>query len=260
VKSRFILENLSTINQRMSSFNENFYKTRQFDMFKILESTVDINLAIVMVTMSILNGLVCNSLTIKWFVEDISGHLFHFLDEDHAHESCPSHHAAINLTFDSLENSVSNSSQRMSTTTTSRVSDVNDHVLFKSNLVMTVTELLVCLFYFSCLIVSNYYKNKASQDSINTSNANSRYSIKNFFKFLTHTGSNNYESSGTNLENRLGFMRKIISSLSFYILIFIILALTLSVSSFKFTVADCETFYKKPSSNYVSLYLNTNLN
>jgi hypothetical protein len=253
IKSRFTQGNLSNINFKMSSFDANFYKTRQFDMFKILKSTVDINLAIVICTVNILNGLALNCLTIKWFVEDVSGHLFHFLDENHVHESCVAPPKVTNITLELFENSIANNLTHKMTTSDPHE---NEHVLFKSNLVMIATQLVINSFYFLCLILINYYKAKNESTTFNLQYENPILSY--LFQFLSKSTTNNSNSTshgnGENtVENKFSLVKKIFASLMFYLLVFVILALTLSVASFKFVIGDCESFFKKPS-DYVCIF------
>jgi hypothetical protein len=215
-------------------------------MFKILESTVDINLAVAICTLNILNGLVLNCLTIKWFVEDVSGHLFHFLDENHVHESCVVSPKVNNLTLELFENSSSNSTHKM---TTSSDSHENEHVLFKSNLVMILTQIVINTFYFLYLILVNYYKNKNKEIISNNENP-----VQYIFQCLSkQSKSSSDENSESIVQDKFSLIKRIVSSFIFCLFVFIILTLTLSVASFKLTIGDCESFFKK-SSDYVRLF------
>ncbi|RNA31380.1 hypothetical protein BpHYR1_017751 [Brachionus plicatilis] len=115
---------------------KNQYPKPKITIFNCLETTLGLNFAIIISVLVILNGIALHCMTIKWFFEDITKHLFHFLDENHQHSECT-------ITNDSQ---IGNSSD---------TAHIHDHILFKSNKIVVFVEILISILYFIVLILSS---------------------------------------------------------------------------------------------------------
>ena len=209
-----------------------------------------INITVLVSICYIINGLCLHCIILKWFFEDISTHLFHFLDEDHVHESCP----ADNST--SLLNSTSSHEFRsieLSYTKKTHTHSSDEHVLFKTYSIMKTFELLTNFIYFLSLIIFKFFIKKCQLSKRLFKNVKALFSRSNPVPELSSRNepkvnleANTSDSSEIKILNkniRLNTIKKSFSLVFFYFLIALILVFTLSVSSFSIKI-KCESFFK----------------
>jgi hypothetical protein len=246
LKSRYLLINgPKSIKGKLN--RDKYEIDNKLDLINMLEKTVGINFTVLIILCAIINGLSLYSFAIKWFYEDITVHLFHFLDDDHVHDTCATiqQNNLTNLTNQTLTN----------ITISDQTSQKSQFTLFKTKLIQKLFELLTSFSYFvclaflklailkcfnmgqnnatiTCLQVNNQKNNDSSSSNDNTNTK--RYSLK-----------------------KIG-ISKILSAILFFSIVFILLSLTFSFSSFKIALR-CEQFFKN-GFNYVSFnsYMNTN--
>ena len=210
-----------------------------------------INLTVLVSICYIINGLCLHCIILKWFFEDISTHLFHFLDEDHAHESCPVDNST------SLLNSTSSHEFRsieLSYTKKTHTHSSDEHVLFKTYSIMKTFELLTNFIYFLSLIIFKFFIKKCQLSKRLFKNVKALFSRSNPVPELSsrnepkvnleaNTTSDSSEIKILNKTIRLNTIKKSFSLVFFYFLIALILVFTLSVSSFSIKI-KCESFFK----------------
>jgi len=213
----------------------------RLNLLAMLESTLGINFAVVICICYIINGLCLHCFTLKWFFEDITNHLFHFLDDDHIHETC-----------DIANNFTQNNTHVIKT---------NDkHVLFKSDNHLILTEQLINASYFFYLSIVTLFlaKIKSNDNCFNTiveymtsfkskNNArNERVKNKSTSSFINSVNESPLNVNLDTKQIRNKFYRNLIASFVFFILLICILAFTYSVSTFSLQV-KCEEFFKNNS-------------
>ena len=204
-------------------------------------------MAILICIINILNGLALHCLVIKWFYEDITNYLFHFLEND-VHDSCPT--SPISNANFSLK--ISDYSRNSSFNTSINVSrhdhHNNENILFQSNYLLKLTELSTNFIYFLCLIFSkNYQKIKSSENFIKKYYLS--LSANNPIKIAIHCLSSSRTDVDTNTNSdqnsvKLHTIKELIYHSIFYLLALGILVFTLSIKSFKF-FNECEAFFKR---------------
>lgn len=228
-------------------------KDNRYDLFYMFRSTLGINLSILVCLCSILCGLTLHCVTIKWFYEDISGHLFHFLDENHVHEKCEVPEKIIfnnsstqsNFIFNSTESNTTKSWTLNTFSTTSNIL-VHDHEngLFKSTTLMRIIEILTNSIYFLFIIFSATIINRFNQLRQNLSPRNESP--------ISHPSLEN-ERTELNISDKIQqFNFKILIHIIFFLSMFIIFVLSVSFQSFQIKIS-CEDFFKN-STQYVSYY------
>ena len=106
----------------------------KINIFKSLETTLGLNVAIMISILIILEEIAIYCVIIKWFFEDITNHFFHFLDKNHQHSECKINNISLN---ESLIKKTFN----------------HEQVLFKSKSLMTLIQITFSIFYFVMLIL-----------------------------------------------------------------------------------------------------------
>ncbi len=238
LKSRYLLINgPKSIKGKLN--RDKYEIDNKLDMINMLETTVGINFTVLIILCVIINGVSLHSFVIKWFYEDITEHLFHFLDEDHVHDTCST------VKQNNFTNLVNKTILNM--TIIDYTTKKPEFTLFKTKIIQKSFELLTNLSYFLCLAFFKLVLSKC----FNFGHDNITISC-----LQTNNQNNNHSniSNDSNLGKRYSLKKiglsKILSTILFFLILFILFSLTFSFSSFKIALR-CEQFFKN-GFNYVS--------
>ena len=214
----------------------------RLNFLTMLESTLGINLAVIICICYVINGLCLHCFILKWFFEDITSHLFHFLDDNHVDESC-------NLDFQNQTHLFVNTTKRMYLLNNShlQLSEQFANVVYffyVSMVTLFLTKLKTNKHFFNGMIEFLSLKSK----NINTSD-HSSHSTSNFIHTVNEA-SDSYVDVRRRSKNKL--FKSLFASSLFYVLILLMLMLTISISSFKLSI-ECEDFFKNNSQMVSSL-------
>ena len=222
----------------------------------MLESTLGINVAVIICICYIINGLCLHCFILKWFFNDITNHLFHFLNENHIHAIC-NENISLNFNNSAVEFNIS--------------LNADEHSHFNSKYLLHLSELLTNIIYFLYITITTLFltKLRTNQNSFNclvdffssfaTNDSNrdgqTANSTSNFIYSINEPTSVNLNSK--QLRNKL--YRNIFVSVFYYALLLFILIFTFSASSIRLHV-KCEDFFKNNSkmvsTKFVELFCN----
>ena len=241
LKSRYLLMNgPKSIKGKLN--RDKYEIDNKLDLINMLETTVGINSTVLIILCAIINGLSMHSFVIKWFYEDITVHLFHFLDDDHVHDTCS---AIKQNNFTTLINQTYSN-----TTIIDQSNQKPEFTLFKTKLIQKLFELITNFLYFICLA----FLKLAISKFINSSHQSKTVSCLETSNQKTNDSNSN---NSNHMDKRYSLKKiglsKIFAAILFFVIVFILFSLTFSFSSFKFALR-CEQFFKN-GFNYVSLSL-----
>ena len=224
----------------------------RLNLLVMLESTLGINFAVLICICFIINGLYLHCLTIKWFFEDITEHLFHFLDDAHTHAVC------IKTT---------NFTQNTSTSFFDEANKTENHVLFKSNYHLTLTEQIINCLYFLYVSIATLFITKIKSDGIccnsmveyfsscksEGNNKNDRTTNRSTSNFISSISESPLNVNINSKHNKNKFYQNIFFGFIFCVLIILILTFTYSIDAFSLQVI-CEGFFKNNSKMVSDLF------
>jgi hypothetical protein len=202
--------------------NENISKASNF-IFTMLESILGIRLTVLLTLCQIVNGMAFHCFVVKWFVEDIVEHLFHFIDENHVHNDCSLSRLVFNETFIDFDQN--------------NGTDIALSSNFKTSLLSatSIIELLVNFAYFGYLLLTLTYKVIKNKKTSSIENAST---IENEIITINN--------------GKYGFkllIRRFSMAIVFLCAIIVIFSFTFSTRTFSIKI-ECESFFLENKLNY----------